>query len=330
MDKLIAKYLSLNFEGYFMCRLATDPDPTDDVRGTSGYTMALQGEPDLDQMVRLQPADDMPPLRQPADSLNISIGVSVRNVTYDGKPSARGTELLQGATVNLLDTTKASPYHGVTFVSRNNVVGSDDTLAMLVEPFELSITKQIDDHTYEIFATDHLDPANPGKRSWEIDQPRIYSRRLPISFTSDSDEAHQAISVYDEYGYFRDRRRWLTQQVERKQHELKAPDADIESIQAEIQNYKTRIFQIESWGDRVSNKLGFRAEWSFLINGERSIRKVQNGQAESAFEDLEQMLDVKIDREQMWPIRFWFGGWDGDLLTGYTRGALDLPVYRNV
>ena len=34
-------YLYLHFEGYFQCRLATDPDPTREPRGVSGYTYAL-------------------------------------------------------------------------------------------------------------------------------------------------------------------------------------------------------------------------------------------------------------------------------------------------
>jgi hypothetical protein len=50
----VARFLQLDFEGYFMNRLATDPDPTDDPYGTSGYTMAVGGEPILDQKIRLQ------------------------------------------------------------------------------------------------------------------------------------------------------------------------------------------------------------------------------------------------------------------------------------
>ena len=49
-----AKLLAIEFEGYFMCRLATDPDPTNERRGASGYTMAIAGEPDMDQAIRLQ------------------------------------------------------------------------------------------------------------------------------------------------------------------------------------------------------------------------------------------------------------------------------------
>ena len=45
----------LKFTGWFQCRLATDPDPTDEPRGVSGYVRAVAGEPDLDRILRLQP-----------------------------------------------------------------------------------------------------------------------------------------------------------------------------------------------------------------------------------------------------------------------------------
>ena len=45
--------LDVHFEGYFLCRLTTDPDPTDEPRGVSGYTLALAGETNLDNCVLL-------------------------------------------------------------------------------------------------------------------------------------------------------------------------------------------------------------------------------------------------------------------------------------
>ena len=47
--------IEIHFEGWFECRLATDPDPTDEPRGVSGWTYALAGEPDLDRIIRTQP-----------------------------------------------------------------------------------------------------------------------------------------------------------------------------------------------------------------------------------------------------------------------------------
>src|SRR6185503_3047945 len=47
--------IELAFAGFFECRLATDPDPFDELRGTSGWTFALPGEPNLDRIIRFQP-----------------------------------------------------------------------------------------------------------------------------------------------------------------------------------------------------------------------------------------------------------------------------------
>lgn len=311
-----AKYLSLHFEGYFMCRIATDPDPTDETHGTSGYTMALHGEPRLDQVIRLQP-DGKTALRKPAKQLGIQIGVCVKSVNYDGMFDAKATSLLKGATVNLLG--QDDTFDGPTFVSRNNTVGSDDTMAFVVEPFELSIEHQINGENVEIHAVDYPVPADKELLSWEIDQPKIYSRRLPTQFLSGSAEAHQAIGVYDEYGYFRDRRRWLNEQIERIQKKLAENSLnDADELKAKLQGYRSRLFQLETWGDRVINKLGFLCQWDFLINGEQEIIPGRSA--------LEKALGGCIDCDQKWPVRFWFGGWDGDLLTGYMRGTLDLPL----
>ena len=48
--------LKLFFQGCFQCRLATDPDPTDEKRGISGPTFAAPGEADLDRVIRLSGA----------------------------------------------------------------------------------------------------------------------------------------------------------------------------------------------------------------------------------------------------------------------------------
>ena len=49
--------LTIHFEGYWQCRQATDPDPSRDKRGASGYTFAIGNENDLDEIIRLQRDD---------------------------------------------------------------------------------------------------------------------------------------------------------------------------------------------------------------------------------------------------------------------------------
>lgn len=88
-----------------MNRLATDPDPTDDPYGTSGYTMALAKEPVLDQKIRLQYNAEEAPLRDCGiSSLRTAVkkGVKVKQVLFNGKINDDLTDLLKGATGDLL------------------------------------------------------------------------------------------------------------------------------------------------------------------------------------------------------------------------------------
>jgi hypothetical protein len=100
--------LRLRFGGWFQCRLATDPDPSDEPRGVSGSIKALPGEPDLDRIIRLQP---------PAFSRSHTpqVGVEVREVRLDGELLRH--QPLAGAAVNLLGDP--------VFKGENGVVAED-------------------------------------------------------------------------------------------------------------------------------------------------------------------------------------------------------------
>lgn len=287
-----AKLLTAQFQGYFMCRIAVDPDPTNETRGRSGYTMALPSEAPLDQVIRLQPDDYVRAnTRAPADTIGVKVGVDVTRVTFDGRPWTRSPNLL-GAHVSL----EKNP----VFVSRNNAIGSDDTMMFVIDPFEIALRGP----GLEIRATDVVDPA--GKRPlWKIDDPAVYARRMPVAFDGSSLEVAQAISVFDPYAYFRGRRVWLQDEIDR----LHASGGG-DDVELKIEEAKSRLYQLEFWGDRMINKLGFRLEWELDVNGPQAVQGDLGGTAAT---------------DQPWHVRFWFGGWDGDLLTGYMRGELSIP-----
>lgn len=302
----VARYLTINFGGYFMCRIATDPDPSDDPYGTSGYTMALAQEPVLDQVIRLQYDAAAAPLRSnPLPNLRKQVreGVTVRSVNFDGVPDPDRTKALAGGRVDLLGSPR--------FVSTNNTVGSDDTMAFVVEPFRLSITHDapLDGRTVRVRveAEDDLIPGKPGVKAVEITDPAVYAARLSAFAPAPSAAANQAIGVFDEYGYFRDRLRWLREQI-----------ASDRTSPAEKEACRSRVYQIEAWGDRVINKLGFQAVWSHGTNGPQRF-DVDPPEAAGA------LLGGRVITDQAWTVNYWFGGWDGDLLVGYMAGALNVP-----
>src|SRR5262249_4959119 len=174
-DPMAYGTLDINFEGYFMCRLATDPDPTNEERGMSVYTMALATEDPLDQVIRLQASRDWLSrnARPPLLDMNIRVGVTVRSALFNGVAYG-GASSLVGAGVHLDGAD--FPLPGPTFESRNSTVGSDDSFAFVVNPFKLRIQRE--DTGVKLTATDHLDPSRPDRPLWKIADPNIYGRRL--------------------------------------------------------------------------------------------------------------------------------------------------------
>lgn len=292
----VSQVLEVAFEGYFMCRIATDPDPTNEERGMSGYTMALPREDRLDQVIRLNPdaAFLARNTREPLDQMPYEVGVKVTDARLDGASYAPAAEVLRGASVELLG--RDNPLAGAIFESRNNTTGSDDTMSFVIDPFDL----QIANGTTTIRATDYIDPANPSLALWQIQDPARYARRLTRCWATGDQEVAEATGVFDMYGYFRDRRRFLTQRI--------AESTD----PAAVQTYKSRLHQLEFWGDRVISKLQTRCDWEFTINGPQNVTSTAP-------------LGGTIDTAQPWRTAFWFGGWDGDLLVGFMRGTLSMP-----
>lgn len=305
----IITLLEIDYEGYFMCRLATDPDPTNEDRGMSGYTMALSSEDTLDQVIRLQVTPEFlaKNARPPLLDMDAPIGVNVTDVRFEGQPYAPGRAALLGAKVYL--DGQDPPMTGPIFDSRNNITGSDDTMSFVVSPYNLRI--QNDATGVRLTATDYLNPADPSMQLWQMIDPTTYQRRLTVCFDTNDTEVAQATGVFDQYGYFRDRRRYLEKLIaDTLAARASAPPSEWPALDAAIQGYRTRIYQLEFWGDRVISKLQSKCAWNWDINGPQQVTG-----------DLGGTVAVGVP----WTTKFWFGGWDGDLLIGYMRGSLTMP-----
>ncbi|HEY3571148.1 MAG TPA: hypothetical protein VGP73_24700 [Thermoanaerobaculia bacterium] len=314
----IARLLEIQFQGYFMCRIATDPDPTNEQRGVSGYTMALVGEDPLDQVIRTQIDDPeflKRNLRPPAQEMGIRVGVDVNDVLFDGKPYfGPARDALVGARLYLEGTNP--PFPGPTYDSRNNIVGSDDNMAFVVNPFQLALRKgPVGNESFLITAEDYLNPAKPDQKIWEIEDPETYARRLPAAFSPSSTPAQAAIRAFDGAVYFQDRVKYLRKRIAGLEAERSAATdpAVIADLDTRIQELRTRIWQIDFWASRIETKLAFQLTYSFNINGPQRVL------------DPAGTLHGEIDRGQPWPINFWFGSWDGDLLIGWMSGSLSVP-----
>ncbi|MGI8801574.1 MAG: hypothetical protein ACR2KV_05285 [Solirubrobacteraceae bacterium] len=111
--------LELAFAGWFECRLATDPDPFDERRGVSGTTFACPGEPDLDRIIRFQPARTN---RAPGPR----VGVRVVGVSRHGRAVEHR---LRGAAVDLVGEPR--------FEGRNGLLAIPGT--EVLDPLELAV-----------------------------------------------------------------------------------------------------------------------------------------------------------------------------------------------
>jgi hypothetical protein len=135
----------------------------------------------------------------------------------------------------------------------------------------------------------------------------------------------EALGFDDLHDRLRDRRRYLKHQIDLCELSLKqagsavgagdtaVDDTKREEIELKIQQFRSRLYQLEFWGDRVITKIGTKVNWAFDINGPQHASGDLLGTA---------------DTSQPWRVEFWFGGWDGDLLTGFFRGKLHIPFKK--
>jgi hypothetical protein len=291
--------LRLEFEGYFQMRMATDPDPTDEKRGVSGYTFALAGEPDFDAKIHFQP--DEPGVYQREygpTSEGPVIGVTVRRATRHGQAVPE----LTGARVALVDAQ---------ILEHNGVLVRNDLF--IIEPLRVRVTK---DEKVIADRVDWLNPADPKMAQWEATSAMLL-RRQPKRFVTNSPEVAAATGLPDPSN--------KTLMENRKQRrtsleELLKTTKDPVKIAA----LETRIEQLEiveqwwnlsegTWSERPIDRraytLALQLEgWDIGVNGE--VLKETVG----------------ADRTRPWPLRFWLGGWDGDALCAYARGSWEIPL----
>jgi hypothetical protein len=278
--------LILDFEGWFQCRLATDPDPTDEPRGVSGFTFALPGEPDLDRVIRFH--DPVAPR-----SHGPAVGVFVRAVALAGKRVP--AHPLVGARVELLGAPR--------FESRNYVLRDSSQGAIV--PFHLRIGPASDGCVIE--REDVLYPPDPALPLHRV-PPAYHERRGSlIPLTMDRIKIADATGIVDAIAYRRERRALLEAELAATGEPVAR--AALGKRIAELAIERPDALQVAT--------LGLYNDYRFDIHGPARV-VTPSGPLAGAHGDLDQSQD--------WPIAFWMGGWDSDALCGYVRGMLSIPL----
>jgi hypothetical protein len=279
--------LTLGFEGFVQVRLATDPDPSDEPRGVSGWTHAVAGEPDLDRVLVLQDDD----ARRVRRSWGPQVGVTVRSADIDGAASA--DHPLIGARVELLDAPR--------FEGRNWVIASDGREPIYPLHLRISAPGIVLDKLDAL-----TDSAGASIPFYLIGQEDL-ERRTPGAEVDPATQAEvmAALGVPDN-----DPVAWRLARKNRLQDDLDALDADDEVTATAL---RTRIADLEvphPAGDLV----GFRMRYHLLVHGP-GTSSVAAG-----------LLPGEVRDDADWELDFWVGGWDADALCMYLRGTVRIPL----
>jgi hypothetical protein len=226
---------TITFGGWFQCRIATDPDPTDEPRGVSGYTFAVGDEPDLDRILRL---NDPLALRSHAPE----VGVLVRSVAINGE--AQLDHALIGARVDLLD--------GARFEMRNYILAAQPG-TQAINPFNLHISGD----GITLRREDILDLDHPDWPITKISDDKLLRRGG--NFVLDYARFVQVTKLPD-YASYRQRRKALL--------EADLASATDPLVRAALHK-RLSEFAIDEQdpNDRRRRGLGFVEERAFAING---------------------------------------------------------------
>lgn len=298
--------LYLSFEGYFQMRMATDPDPTDEPRGVSGYTFALAGEPDFDNLVHLQPDEKGVCERRygvSPDAPGPRVGVTVRQARLFDEEKLVYTDAPEylGARVSFVNAQ---------LVERNGIIIRNDFFVL--DPVRVQLRKKRG--TLVLDREDYLDPNNLSLSIAQTNSDQL-KRRQPTGAMTDSVEVAKATGLPDAspesciYNR-RIRQQNLVELLKRTRNRVERAALETRISQLDIlrQWWNLSVPGLKPI-DRRAHQLTLQFYgWDIDINGKVHENK------------------INANENAHWPLSFWMGGWDGDALCAYISGYLSIPL----
>jgi hypothetical protein len=296
--------LILNFEGYFQMRMATDPDPTDEKRGVSGYTFALVGEPDLDAKIHFQPNEEGVWEREFGPSGGPRVGVKVTSATKNGVAAPE----LAGTRVAFVDGQ---------ILEHNGILLRNDYF--IIHPFRVRLLAAADDDIL-LERIDLLNPDNPAMPENDATAAQL-SRRQAKKFTSNSQAVADATGLESPANVALSANRLERRRSLQELLKTKTDPIDIAALESRIEE----LAIVERWWELSANvgqnkvinrraaQLALQLDgWNIDMNGPTEVNALQAAE------------------NYPWNIAFWMGGWDGDALCGYVKGTWTIPLAENV
>lgn len=280
--------LYIRYKGWAVVRIPTDPDPSDEPNGASGYTFAFAGEPRLDRIFRLQPA---PEYVRPGPDLNGQPwpwGVTVFDAEVehaDGTLEKR-PEMI-GAKVDMLGHPKLE--------NRNWVLTYPGW-----EPF-VPYTLQIQGPGFCLQRSEPL--STDGTPYWKLPTETlitIAARGANI----ERETVGTATGIWDPMSLYRDRKAWLEAAMKTEKDPVKQ------------QALASRLYEVELGLSRGASDNRIGAHYAV----ERFDFDVTGNDATASG-----TLPAKVDLSAPWSSSFFFACFDADLLGCYLQGVLEVP-----
>jgi hypothetical protein len=281
--------LAIQFHGYVLIRLPTDPDPPDEPRGVSGYTFAFAGEPDLDRVIRLQPPSDFT-LRTYSPPVGVTVFAANR---VDGGSLTPVPALMNGA-VNLLGKPRLE--------NRNwtlTLPGFEP-----IVPFDLAIAGS----GVGLGRSAPFDPANPDQPIWLIPEPELLTHGAQ-GMEFEPETIGRATGVWDGLGM-------VTQRLARLRADLQKETDPTKKVALQGRIAELEI-GVANPADRRVFARNFVERFSFTMTG-----------LDAAITGDPSLLGGAVDTTAAWTVSFWMGAWDPDTLTAFMEGSLQVPYAR--
>lgn len=279
--------LTLTFEGWCTIRIPTDPDPSDEPRGASGYTFAFAGEPDLDRLIRLQPREEQPELLRAGAPWTWGVFVREARVA-PGDGSERPVPGLVGAQVRLLGEPRLENRNwALTPPGKEPIV-----------PFLLEFSKAGE----VLIRRDAPLDDNPRTEFWQKDLTVLLAQGA-AGIAGDPGLIKAATGIDDSREKFKQRLAVLERLIDEE------TDDDARVC---LQSRRYEVEDALRKGDRRIATHYSVERFSFPMYGSDVCLGANEALAD-------------LDPVAPWHVAFWIGAWDCDLLGAYFSGKLSIP-----
>jgi hypothetical protein len=302
--------LIIQFSGWILMRIPTDPDPTDEPRGVSGYTFAFGNEPDLNREIYFWETDIYK-----ARSHTFPIGVHVQSAVRMDGDTITPIPALEGARVDLLKDAKTKI--GPRLENRNWTLTAAGFEPIV--PFNFRIKGK---GITLLRSAPLVDPQNPAEQQdkpvWKLSGSLLEDYGA-VGVLYEPATIGNAIGIWDSAQIAIDRLKLLENDLHELEKKGKTKKLTGDEVVAKViiaARIKELKFAVENQKDRRIMARYYVERFNFPMFGVTAVTGDQQNTLGG---------NVLFDTKHPWSIGFWIGAWDPDALSAYVLGALEIP-----